>query len=132
MKDASSALIVTSRNAIRPASVGQVCNLPCTTHFRRTGRLQTCPTLARPRSRLVSSNIHSPVLHFLLILSALSVSAPPEAIFRADRVELYDLEEDIGEQNDLSQTNPELAERLLTMLKHWQKKVGARFEGGAR
>lgn len=52
--------------------------------------------------------------------------------FKADRVELYDLEDDIGERNDLSKTNPELAERLCAMLKRWQKDVGARFEGDAR
>ncbi len=52
--------------------------------------------------------------------------------FKAGRVELYDLEEDIGERNDLSKTQPELAERLTAMLKRWQKDVGARFEGDAR
>jgi len=49
--------------------------------------------------------------------------------FKVDRVELYDLEADIGEQNDLSKTKPELAERLLAILKRWQKDVGARFVG---
>ena len=52
--------------------------------------------------------------------------------FEAGRVELYDLEEDIGEQNDLSKTKPELAQRMLAMLQRWQKDVGARFEGDAR
>ena len=52
--------------------------------------------------------------------------------FRDDRVELYDLREDIGEQNDLSESKPELAERMLSMLKRWQKEVGAKFEGDVR
>jgi arylsulfatase A-like enzyme len=48
--------------------------------------------------------------------------------FNEDRVELYDLESDIGESDDLSKQKPELAERLLEKLKNWQKKVGARFD----
>ncbi len=48
--------------------------------------------------------------------------------FREDRVELYDLETDIGEQTDLSEKQPKLAARLLSKLKHWQKSVGAKFE----
>jgi len=52
--------------------------------------------------------------------------------FKADRVELYDLEQDIGERHDLSKTNPELTAQLLIKLKRWQKDVGARFAGDAR
>ena len=45
-----------------------------------------------------------------------------------DRVELYDLEADIGEQYELSDERPKLANRLLGMLKRWQTAVGARFD----
>ena len=48
--------------------------------------------------------------------------------FKEDRIELYDLEADIGEQRDLSQQQPQLAARLLGKLKQWQNSVGARFE----
>ena len=48
--------------------------------------------------------------------------------FKDDRVELYDLETDIGEQTDLSKKRPKLAARLLGKLKRWQKTVGAKFE----
>jgi arylsulfatase A-like enzyme len=48
--------------------------------------------------------------------------------FKTDQVELYDLKADLGEQQDLSKQNPELAARLLVQLKEWQKRVGARFE----
>jgi arylsulfatase A-like enzyme len=48
-----------------------------------------------------------------------------------DRVELYDLQTDIGERMDLSRQRPELADQMLAMLKRWQKEVGARFEGDA-
>ena len=48
--------------------------------------------------------------------------------FKEDRVELYDLETDIGEQTDLSEKQPKLAARLLGKLKQWQKTVGAKFE----
>ena len=44
-----------------------------------------------------------------------------------DRVELYDLENDIGEQTDLSGKNPEETKRLLKMLHDWQKDVGAKM-----
>ena len=47
--------------------------------------------------------------------------------FKEDRVELYDLESDLGERNDLSEQQPELAARLLEKLQHWQQAVGARF-----
>jgi len=49
--------------------------------------------------------------------------------FKEDRVELYDLQTDIGEQHDLSKERPELAGRLLGKLKAWQESVGARFAG---
>ncbi|MEQ8791670.1 MAG: sulfatase [Pirellulaceae bacterium] len=48
--------------------------------------------------------------------------------FQEDRVELYDLEADLGERRDLSREQPQLAARLLDMLKRWQKAVGAKFE----
>ncbi len=48
--------------------------------------------------------------------------------FKEDRVELYDLETDIGEHTDLSEQQPKLAARLLGRLKQWQKTVGAKFE----
>ncbi len=48
--------------------------------------------------------------------------------FRDDRVELYDLDTDIGEQTDLGERQPELAARLLAKLKRWQNAVGAKFE----
>jgi arylsulfatase A-like enzyme len=48
--------------------------------------------------------------------------------FKEDRVELYDLETDIGEQTDLSEQQPKLATRLLGRLKQWQETVGAKFE----
>ena len=49
--------------------------------------------------------------------------------FKQDTVELYDLRADIGEQKDLSNEQPEIAQRLLQKLKAWQKSVGAKFDG---
>ena len=49
--------------------------------------------------------------------------------FSDDTIELYDLQEDIGELNELSQTKPDLAKRMVTMLHKWQKEVGAKFNG---
>ena len=49
--------------------------------------------------------------------------------FEKDRVELYDLQTDIGERRNLSEKRPELARRLLAKLRAWQKSVGAKFRG---
>lgn len=43
------------------------------------------------------------------------------------RVELYDLEKDIGEQQDLSKDQTTRVVNLQNELKEWQKAVGARF-----
>lgn len=39
--------------------------------------------------------------------------------------QLFDLESDMGEQNDLSKTHPEIANRLLKRLHEWQEEVSA-------
>ena len=44
-----------------------------------------------------------------------------------DKVELYDLSTDIGEQNDLSKEQPETVSRLQTQLAEWQKTIGAKM-----
>ena len=38
-----------------------------------------------------------------------------------DKVELYNLKLDIGEENDLSATNPKKTKQMLTLLKDWKK-----------
>jgi len=63
--------------------------------------------------------------------------APAAAIRRGDwkliewqednRVELFDLAHDLGEENDLAAREAARAERLRTELRAWQKQVGARF-----
>jgi len=45
--------------------------------------------------------------------------------FEDDGLELYDLSEDIGERNNLVETNPEKAEELLMLLKKWWKDTNA-------
>jgi len=47
--------------------------------------------------------------------------------FEDGRVELYNLKQDIGEQNDLAQTNLAKAEEMQRDLKAWQKQVDASF-----
>ncbi len=44
-----------------------------------------------------------------------------------EHIELYNLKEDIGERNDLSEKMPEKANELLQMLKDWRKEVGAEY-----
>jgi arylsulfatase A len=45
--------------------------------------------------------------------------------FKDGRIELYDLSGDIGERENIADQNPELAERMLTMLHDWREDVGA-------
>jgi arylsulfatase A-like enzyme len=47
--------------------------------------------------------------------------------FEDGEVELYDLEFDIGEQNDLSDEMPDKVNELLEILHKWQKEVDARM-----
>jgi arylsulfatase A-like enzyme len=47
--------------------------------------------------------------------------------FEDDRVELYNLDEDPGESNDLAAAMPKLAAELRAQLDAWQTAVGARF-----
>jgi arylsulfatase A-like enzyme len=48
-------------------------------------------------------------------------------VLESDTYELYNLKEDIGEQNDLSKKYPEIEERLKKDLNNWRKKVGAQM-----
>lgn len=47
--------------------------------------------------------------------------------FRTGKVELYNLEDDLGEQNDLATQMPELAQRMQQMLADWREQTGAIF-----
>jgi arylsulfatase A-like enzyme len=47
--------------------------------------------------------------------------------FEDGRLELYDLDADIGETIDLSQREPETTRRLYKMLKDWQKEIEAKI-----
>ena len=42
-------------------------------------------------------------------------------------VQLFDLEKDLGEQNDLSKAQPETTKKLLKMLQDWRRKVDAKM-----
>ena len=42
-------------------------------------------------------------------------------------VQLFDLEKDLGEQNDLSKAQPETTKKLLKMLQDWRREVGAKM-----
>ncbi len=45
--------------------------------------------------------------------------------FEDGRLELYDLEADIGEQNNLAEAHPEIASRMHADLKQWRKSMNA-------
>ena len=42
-------------------------------------------------------------------------------------VQLFDLHNDPGEQNDLSKSKPEISKKLLSKLHDWRKNVGAKM-----
>ena len=46
--------------------------------------------------------------------------------YEDDRFEVYNLEHDLGETRDLSEVEPEVADRLKTGLDTWLKSVGAK------
>jgi arylsulfatase A-like enzyme len=46
-------------------------------------------------------------------------------VFETGKVELYNLRDDIGEQNDLAASMPELTEQLQQMLHEWREQSGA-------
>ena len=47
--------------------------------------------------------------------------------YEEDRVELYNLKDDIGEVNDLSKSNPEETKQLVNMLHKWQEETNAKM-----
>ena len=49
--------------------------------------------------------------------------------FENNTIQLFDLESDLAEQNDLSNTHPEIASQLLAKLHQWQKDTDAEMMG---
>jgi len=47
--------------------------------------------------------------------------------FENGTVQLFDLENDIGEKKDLSKEKPEMTKKLLKMLRNWRKEVDAKM-----
>jgi arylsulfatase A-like enzyme len=47
--------------------------------------------------------------------------------FEGNRVELFNLTTDLGEQNNLAESEPERVRKLQTELHAWQQQVGAKF-----
>jgi arylsulfatase A-like enzyme len=47
--------------------------------------------------------------------------------FEDGKLELYNLKDDIGQKNNLSETNPEKTKELHAKLKAWQKELGAKM-----
>jgi len=47
--------------------------------------------------------------------------------YEDNRLELYDLKEDIGEKNNLADKKPELADKLHKRLNEWLKKMDAKY-----
>ncbi len=52
--------------------------------------------------------------------------------YEEDKAELYDLEADLAEKNDLSEQLPDVKEELLEDLRTWLKEAGAEFPEGRK
>lgn len=50
--------------------------------------------------------------------------------FETGKQELYDLDSDIGEQNDLAESKPEIVDQLQRKLSNWRKEVSAKIPEG--
>ena len=57
---------------------------------------------------------------------ARTYSAAPQ-YFENGTVQLFDLVQDIGEQNDLAKSKPEIAEKLGKQLHTWRRSLGAKM-----
>jgi len=101
-------------------------------HNKTVDGMSLVPVLKNPKARLDREAIywHYPHYH--------RGGATPYAAIRArdwrlvefyedDRVELYNLADDIGESNDLSKKMPEKTAALREQLHAWQKSVDAQF-----
>jgi hypothetical protein len=47
--------------------------------------------------------------------------------FENNTVQLFNLKQDIGEQNDLAKKEPKMTAQLLAQLKNWRKDVDAQM-----
>ena len=47
--------------------------------------------------------------------------------YEEDKLELYNLKDDLSEKNDLSESNPKKTKELLDMLRRWQKQTNAKM-----
>lgn len=95
------------------------------------------PLLRNPAARLQRDALywHYPLEkpHFLGGRSAGAVRSGRWKLielFDTGDVELYDLEDDLGEQHNLADSRPELAAQLLGELRRWRTRVGAEFPPG--
>ncbi len=95
------------------------------------------PLLSNPQSELKRDTLfwHYPLdkPHFLGGRSAGAVRKGRWKLiefFDSGQKELYDLADDIGEQNDLAGKNPQKAAELQKLLAAWRKDVGVRIPDG--
>jgi arylsulfatase A-like enzyme len=49
--------------------------------------------------------------------------------FENNTVQLFNLKEDVGEQNNLAKSEPKKAAELLALLRDWRQEVSARMMG---
>lgn len=89
------------------------------------------PVLKDPKLPLEREALfwHSP--HYYTTTSPVSAirKGPWKLIhyFEDDHLELYDLDRDLGEKNNLADTYPEKAKKLYEELKTWRKNIDAQF-----
>ena len=101
-----------------------------TAHNEDVDGLSLAPLLQDPAGKLNREAIYWHYPHYQAATPYGAVRSGPWRLieFYEDmRIELYNLEDDIGETNDLSEKLPAQAAKLLRMLQSWRKEVGAQM-----
>lgn len=87
------------------------------------------PLLKTPASKLDRDALYFHYPHYYQTTTPVSAVRARDwkllEYFEDNRVELFNLKADPGEQNDLAQANPEKAAELRSLLQAWRKSVGA-------
>ena len=126
---------------------GTVCNEPVISTDFYPSILEMAGLPAEPAQHMDGSSLvpalkgqpleHGPIYWHFPHYSNHGMQSPGGAIrsgayklldyFENNTVQLFNIEKDPGEQNDLARVEPKKAAKLLAMLRDWRKKVSARM-----
>ena len=99
-------------------------------HNRHVDGVSLLPLLLDPAARLAREALYFHYPHYYATTSPVSAIRLGRwkllEYFETDAVELYDLEADLGESNDLAAKLPDRAADLRTRLHAWRESINAR------